>query len=139
MKDSLIVLLDRAHMKIFKMHKSNKGKKSIELLEENKNMGAMQRISEKLSDQAGRFKEGNGENHNLAQEEEKRVVKEAADYINSYLKDSNSMDWFFASDKSIHNRILEKLDREVADSMLKSIPVNLINEDKLSLMERFDF
>jgi|GEM_PF-6341842 len=139
MKDSLIVLMDRAHMKIFKMHKTHKGKKSIELLEEKENIEAMQRMGDKLSDQAGRFGEGNGENHNLKAEEDKRILKAAVNHINSFIKNNGSLEWFFASEKSIHNRVLEKLDKGVADLMAQSIPVNLMNEDKLCLIDRFDF
>ena len=139
MQEALIVLLDRGHFKTYNLSKTKKNSKRINLLKSYENESALQKLNEKISDQAGRFRTGNCENHNMKLEEEKRFIKNSAQDINNLIKKHNYVDWYFASSKSLNNKILCCLERDVVKCMKENITADLIKKSKMELLERFNF
>ncbi len=139
MNKALVVLLDKGHLKVYNLLKSKNNKKRINLVSSSENREAKQRLKDKISDQSGRFGIGNGENHNYKLEEEKRFIRHMADDINSLIKTNNYADWFFASEKSINNKILKLLDQDAKCCLKENIAADLINFHKTELITRFNF
>ena len=139
MKEALVVLMDKGHLKVYNLIKLKNNKMRIDLLKSLENKDGTKKLQEKMSDQSGRFGIGNGENHEFQREDEKRLLRTMAGNINNLIKENNYADWYFASEKSINNKIIKLLDEEVKHRLKENVAADLISLHKMELLSRFHF
>ncbi len=103
------------------------------------------KASERFSDSAGRFYQGGGtggtsagfgEPHNIALEEERRIVKRIAEEIAGVV-DRDCEGWLFAADRNIINHVLRHLNSEIRGKLRQSVPADLTNIPKSELLGHF--
>jgi len=145
MENTLMILTDKGHFKAYSLSRSNHKNKKFNLVEMYENPLMMQRMGERITDRSGNFGKGNrmmgnhgfGEKATINSELEKRVVKGMADNINFLIKNSRCSSWYFASEKTIHNQIFDKLDPSVKETLKVDITANLTNTCKMDLLHKF--
>lgn len=95
---------------------------------------AHQKISDIMADQQGRFGRGRvgntvikgaGERHNIELEQEKKIIKQIAEKINTLIKEIKPKKWYLAADGAINNRVVELLSDEAKAILAKNIKSNL--------------
>ena len=59
--------------------------------------------------------------------------------INNLIKKNNYAEWYFASEKSINNKIMKLLDEEVKHRLKENVAADLISLHKMELLSRFHF
>ncbi|MDB6023371.1 MAG: hypothetical protein JWQ04_3228, partial [Pedosphaera sp.] len=119
----------------------------VELIGQLDTIEADGRISDKVTDEAGRFAGGGrgqheiraaGERHNLVLEFERRAVGQLARSINQFIKRENSDDpVYFAAHKEINGPILQQLDPAVRARIEKVVPEDLTKINGLKLLAHF--
>lgn len=106
------------------------------------------RISRRLSDQAGQFGKGstgsaaindgaNGERHNINLENRRRSIKEVADRISELLKSGEYESCYLAASNEINNQIMENLSPEARGKIEKNVHRNLVNAAREEVLHHF--
>lgn len=143
----VIIAVDLGHFKAYRVTKEPFEKSAkAELIGSYDSMGARMKLSNKLSDAAGRFRlaggrngkaAGYGEAHNLETEEEKRLVKQIAVDINELVSKEKCETWSLAAGKHINGLIIEHLDPGVKAKLDKNLYCNLTKAGKSELLDYF--
>jgi len=145
----LIVTADLGHFKAYKLIKSRKDNVTprVELLKCFDNLEAHERISEKMSDAAGRFRRagagagynsaGSGERHNMDTETKKRLIKKMAECIDSMMKGEDCDAWHLAAGSDINNALLRNLSPYAKERLINNIKSDLTKLTKSEIVERF--
>ena len=145
--NKLIIAVDLGHFKAYRVTKEPLAKSAkAELIESYDLVGAHLKLSDKLSDAAGRFRmrgsrndkaAGYGEAHNLALEEEKRLVRQIADNINTLVIREACDAWSLAAGRNINGLIVEYLAPVAKAKLEKNLPCNLTKAGKSELLDSF--
>jgi hypothetical protein len=142
----LIIAVDLGHFKAYKVTKEPMESARIELIESYDSLGGHGKISEKVSDRAGRFgtvgskngiATGSGEAHNTELENSKRMLKLIANDINSLITKGGYDSWYLAAGKKINSHILENLEPSVKARLEKNISSDLTKVDKSAILDHF--
>ncbi len=143
----VIVAVDLGHFKAFRVTKEPLAKSAkAELIENYDFIGAHQKLTDKLSDAAGRFRlsggrngkaAGYGEAHNLETEEEKRLIKQIAEDINELILREKCERWHLAAGKNINGQIIENLSPAVKAKLDRNVACNLTKAGKSELLDYF--
>lgn len=145
----LIVTADLGHFKAYKLIKSRKGNITprVEMLKCFDNIEAHERISEKMSDAAGRFRRANadasyntagyGERHNMEKETKRRIIKKMAECIDSMMKGEDCDAWHLAAGSDINNELLRNLSPYAKERLINNIKSDLTKLTKSEIVERF--
>lgn len=143
----VIIVVDLGHFKAYRVTKEPLAKSArAELIESYDSLSARVKLSDKLSDAAGRFRlsggkngkaAGYGEAHNLETEEEKRLVRQIAEDINELLSREKCEKWYLAAGKHINSQIVEHLEPGVKAKLDKNVPCNLTKAGKSELLDYF--
>lgn len=99
------------------------------------------KVSDRVSDKAGRFAYGSGskavtESHSEQAEAETQQLHEIANVINQ-TANSSKEDIYFAAPKEIIADLTACLDAAVQKRIRTKLPLNLVKQPKLDLLERF--
>ncbi len=147
MPDKLVLLADLGTLKAYKVTRDElHGHPRIDLVENMENVNAHQRISDMVTDQAGRFGVGNGvaagqmshgENHNLKTENEKRSIELLSSRVNEIVGGSDAAHFYFAAPAQINQRVVDGFSSAVRAKMQKNLNSDLIKIDKSELLARF--
>jgi hypothetical protein len=141
---TIIFAVDLGHFKAYKVSKDplNLSSPKVDLIESYDSVEAHGKLSEKVSDSAGRFKQGTGagfgEPHSMLQESEKRQLKQIAGNIASLLQKEKCEKWYLAAAKDINNQVIEYLDPAVKSKMAKNVKANLTNTAKAEILGYFE-
>jgi len=141
----MMILADKGHLKAYSLEKNNHKKQKINLIEFYENSTLSQKMGQRITDKSGNFGKksrmngthGFGEHPNIILELEKKAIKDMASYIDSIVTNSHCTEWYFASNKTLNNRILTLLSPIVKDMLKEDLPVNLMNSSKIELLHRF--
>lgn len=145
--DKLIIAVDLGHFRAFRVKEEPLGRGKIELIESYDSLEAHERLSEKVTDQAGRFRrkagaagaKGYGEPHNMKSESDRRLTKIIAKDIAAVLSREDNYDaWYFAAPDEIHGRILENVDPSLRSTLAKRVTANLTKFKKLEILRYFE-
>ncbi len=147
--DTIIIAVDLGHFKAYKVGKTKIGNSKMQLIEGYDSVEAHGKLSDRITDQAGRFRlgggkgsaakaKGYGEPHNIELEEEKRLIKLLSKDINSVLARERCDAWCLAAPAEINSRILDNLQPEVKAKLGKNVICNLTRAKKMEILERFD-
>lgn len=144
MKNKLIVVTDLGLLKAYKLYKNETDTNHrIEVVQEIQLTEAHRKLTELLSDQAGRFATAGtagasaGERHNIELEHRKRLIKQLAEHLTSLLRSQDVDMCYFAASKEINHKILELVPQELRNKIAKNIPADLTKLGKAELLDRF--
>lgn len=121
----------------------------LELIEELKLESAHQKLSDQLTDQAGRFPRGGGaanisgdlsagESLNSEAEQNRRLIGQLAGRINALLADDNVTRCSIAISGAIHNQLLEAIDPKARAKIGQVLASNLAKTDPSELQAHFE-
>ena len=146
MKNKLVVVTDLGSFKAYKLGKSDFNRSPrLELLEAVETADAHEKLTDKVSDLAGRFGKGGGpsagaaagERHNIQLEHRKRLVRKLTDRLNTLIRREDVDGCYFAASKEINYQILAGLEPRVHAKIEKNIHADLTKLDKTELISRF--
>lgn len=148
MKNKLVVVMDLGCLKAYQVEYDELSTNPrFELIENVSTEEADGRLSDKLTDEAGRFQGGqpmqnkiraSGERHNIALEFERRAISQLAKTINRVVtRDSEAQPVYFAAIKEISHQVLEKLDPAVRARIERVVPEDLTKINGVKLLSHF--
>ncbi len=146
MKNKLVVVTDLGSFKAYKLDPHDFGRSPrLELLHAVEIADAHEKLTDKVSDLAGRFGKGGGPNnapaagerHNIEIEQRKRLVKRLADRLNTLLRGPGVDGCYFAASKEINHQILDGLEAPARAKIEKNVAADLTKLDKTMLLDRF--
>ena len=146
--DTILFAVDLGHFKAYRISKTPLGGSKITLVESYDSIETHGKLSDRLSDEAGRFgtggkkngvtkAKGYGEPHNMELETEKKVIRRITKDIRSLLSKEGVEQWHLAAPKDINGRILESLPSPVRDRLDKNLSSNLTNFGKGEVLKHF--
>lgn len=142
----IIITVDLGHFKAYRITSDPLGRPIIELIESYDSIEGHGKLSEKLSDIAGRFvggggkgevAKGYGEPHHLESETIKKIEKMIAMDINALINKEECESWYLAAGKKINKGIINKLEPEVKAKLEKNIPEDLTKVRKSDILSHF--
>jgi hypothetical protein len=121
----------------------------LELIEELKPAAAREKLSDQVTDQAGRFPRGNGpaniagdmsagERLNLQAEQSRRALAQLAGKINTLLADETVLGCSLAASAPIHKQLLEAVDPKVRSKLGPVLASNLASTPAPELLGHFE-
>lgn len=143
----IIIVVDLGHFKAYRVSKSPMESARIELIKSYDAVEAHGKLSDKVTDSAGRFATGGGKNgaakgygepHNLRLETEKKLIKMIARDINRLIKEEKYPGWNLAAAKRINKQIVELLTPDVIKTLKKNIPSDLTKKHRSEIMDYFE-
>ncbi len=143
----IIVVVDLGHFKAYRVSKNPMESPRTELIEGYDMIEAHGKLSDKLSDSAGRFGIGGGKNgsakgygepHNLHTETEKKVIKMIAQDINRLIRKENCPRWYLAAIKRINRQIVDLLGSRVKSRLEKNITADLTKTHRSEILGYFE-
>jgi hypothetical protein len=146
MKNKIVVVTDLGTLKAYKVDKHDFGRSPrLELLQDLQIADAHEKLTDKVTDLAGRFGKGGGpgtgagagERHNIELEHRKRLVRRLTDQLNTLIRHEDVETCYFAASKEINHQILDGLDPHVRMKIEKNIPLDLTKLNKVDLLGRF--
>lgn len=148
MKNKLVVVVDLGCLKAYKVEYDEVSTNPrFELIKNINTDEADGRMSDKLTDEAGRFHGGqrgqneiraSGERHNIDLEFERRAICQLAKTINQVVsKDAEGQPVYFAAIKEINHQVLDKLDSTVRARIEKVVSEDLTKIHSSKLLSHF--
>jgi hypothetical protein len=113
------------------------------------NADAHDRLVDKVSDLAGRFPKGmvangaaggvmsQGERHNIALEQRKRLTRRLAERLNVLMRRDDFDTCLFAASKEINHQLLGELDPAARAKIEVNVAADLTKIDKSQLLQHF--
>jgi len=147
MNDKVIILTDLGSMKAIRLTRHEQtGRDHLETIDHLEPEAPHQRLSDVVSDQAGRFPVAdgsrggamsNGENLHLEQESQRRTIKLLASQIQQVLEREHAPAWYFAANDQIDHKILNELPKQWRDKVQKHVRKDLTKVDRSDLLGYF--
>ncbi len=143
---SLIVVADRGGIKAYRVDATPNRGASLQLVQAFDITDAHGRYDTKLTDQAGRFavSDGNGRHANsaaehtaLETENDRRIYRQLAGYIDEVVKREAAEGWSFAAPASIHASITELLSSPIRDRIVEHVKSDLVKTEPSKLATHF--
>jgi hypothetical protein len=145
---SLVIVTDRGSLKAYKVNETPTRGPSLQLVQAFNITDAHGKLSDKLSDLAGRFPvtEGAGahrgpasiaERTQLVTEMDRRIHKELADQITKIVSSNGKEGWAFAAPAEIHSAIVDLLPAAVRERIVEHVKSDLVKIEPAKLISRF--
>jgi hypothetical protein len=150
MNKSLIIVADLGLLRAYRKTQIKADREPhLELIEELKTESAHQKLSEQVTDQAGRFPRGGGaanisgnlsagESLNSESEQNRRLIILLAGRINELLAEDDVIRCSIAISSAIHNQLLEAIDPKARAKIGQSLASNLVKTDPIELLAHFE-
>ncbi|PKL52439.1 MAG: hypothetical protein CVV37_01265 [Nitrospira bacterium HGW-Nitrospira-1] len=145
--DRLIIAVDLGHFKAYKVSTGSTESPKIQLIESYDSIEGHGKLSEKLSDEAGRFGQGGGkkgaakgygEPHNIELEAEKKAARLIAKDIAAIISREGIKKWWFAASGKMNSMVMENLAPDIKAKMDRNINSNLTNTKKSEILKHFE-
>ncbi len=149
MPSKLIIVADRGLLRAYRQTQNATDRQPhLELIAELKPAAAHLKMSDQVSDQAGRFPRGGGTGvtpgdlsagEQLTQEAEQdhRLIQQLAEKIDALLADSEVTDCRLAASAPIHKQVLDALQPTTRDKISQVLASNLAKTDPTELLGHF--
>ncbi|MDB6064479.1 MAG: hypothetical protein JWR26_687 [Pedosphaera sp.] len=148
MKNKLVVVADLGHLKAYQVkYDEYNSSPKVELIESLNTDEADGRVSDKLTDEAGRFHGGQrgqseirtyGERHNIKLEFQRRAIGNLAKTINQVVKKrAGDQEVFLAANGEINHQLLDLLNPEVRARIEKVVHEDLTKVNGSKLLSHF--
>ena len=147
--NKLVVVTDTGTFKAFRLEEDDyTSTPRLKPVEQYETFLGDDRISRRLSDQAGRHGKGGiglagindgetGEQHNIRLENERRSIKQIAEKMNELLGDGEFESCYFAASSEINPSIIEHLSPQARAKIEKNVHRNLVNAQRDELLSQF--
>ena len=142
--NKIIITADKGHFKAYRVSKDTVVPESpkTEQIMSIDYVEAHGKLSDKVTDSAGRYKQGTGagfgEQHNIVLETEKRLIKQISDDINAVLSNEQHDRWYLAAAPEINAQVLENVNEGLKTKLEKNIKANLTNKSKSEILKHFE-
>lgn len=145
----LVVVTDLGTFKAYKLEQDGfSSSPRLEIVDAWETVYGDDRISRRVSDQAGQFGKGsrgfagvndmsNGERHNINLENRRRSVKVISEKLSEMLGKEEFEACFFAASDEINGMILEGLNPQARGKLQKNLKSNLVNAPKEEVLRQF--
>ena len=150
MKNTLVVVTDLGCLKAFKLETNGHPDypPRLELLEQFENAQAHGKLSDRVSDLAGRFPRstGNsnvakgmsdGERHNIELELRKRLVRQLAQRLNVLGGNKDVERCLLAASREINHQLVEALEPDVRAKIQKNVSADLTKLERTEILKHF--
>ena len=143
---SLIIVADRGSVKAYKVDETPNRGPSLHLIQAFDITDAHGRLSDKVTDQAGRFPTGDGatrhtssmaERTGLDTENDRRIHKQIAEHIGRIVKSEGMEGWSFAAPASIHSAVVDALSADVRDRVVEFVKSDLVKIEPAKFATHF--
>jgi hypothetical protein len=150
MNKTLIIVADLGLLRAYRETQNSADRQPhLELIEELKPESAHQKLSDQLTDQAGRFPRGGGaatvpgnlsagESLNSEAEQNRRLISQLAGRINALLADDDVTRCSIAISGAIHNQLLEAIAPKARAKIGQVLTSNLTKIDPTKLHAHFE-
>lgn len=146
MKNTIIVLADLGCLKAYKVEKPLMNHSPrLELLEEFNNVVPHTRLADAVSDASGRFPRtgsgggmSDGERHNIGLEQRRRLVKTLGERVTELIQSTGAETCYLAASRTIHNQLLEEIQPDARQRILRNVHADLTKVDKQELLSHFN-
>jgi len=142
MTDRMIVLADLGRVKAYRVtHDMMTSKAQVEQVYDCEFLEAHQRMVNRVTDSAGRFATaGNSgastsENHGMADETERRLIRMVADKISQLVEGEKY--WYLAAPENINARVIVHLLPPARAALVKNVPADLVKIRKQEILDYF--
>jgi len=145
---SLVIVTDRGSLKAYRVNETPTRGPSLQLVQAFNITDAHGRLSDKLSDLAGRFPvtEGAGahrgpasiaERTHFVTEMDRRIQKELADQIAKIVSQNGKDGWSFAAPAEIHTAIVDLLPAFIRQRIVEHVRSDLVKVEAARLISHF--
>jgi hypothetical protein len=144
---SLVIVTDRGGLKAYKVNETPTRGPSLQLVQAFNITDAHGKLSDKLTDLAGRFPvtEGAGAHRGasssaerkLETETDRRIYKELADQITKIVGPNGKDGWSFAAPSEIHPAIVDLLPAPVRNRIVEHVKSDLLKVEVAKLPSHF--
>jgi len=153
MKSKLIIVTDRGLLRAYRQTQNASDRQPhLELIAELKPAAAHEKLSDQVSDQAGRFPRGGGgagagaisgdlsagEALNKEAEQDHRLLQQVAEKIDALLADSEVTDCSLAVSAPIHKQLCDALQPTTRNKISQVLASNLVKTAPTELLEHFE-
>lgn len=150
MNKTLLFVADLGLLRAYRVTQNNADRQPhLELIEELKPESAHQKLSDQVSDHAGRFPRGGGaanisgdlsagESLNAEAEQNRRLISQLAGKINALLRDDDVTRCSIAISGAIHNQLLDAIDPKARAKIDQVVASNLTKTDPTELHAHFE-
>lgn len=144
MNDTIIVATDLGTFKAYQLDRTELNTPRLELVEEMELLDGHGRLSDKVTDQAGRYSVpmqsmamSYGERQKIGLELRRRLVKQVAERLKKLAERRDTDAIFFAASSEVNDMILNEAGPQVRAKIEKNVASNLTNVDKGELLRHF--
>jgi len=144
LEDTIVIVGNQGELKVFKINKYErtiKGEIKIDYNLETLNtldyIDSHKKLQDIVTDQAGRFGDNTGEEHELENERKKKVLKEIAEDIDSINTKLKPTSVFLSFTKEYMPKLLDELSKESKEVLMKTIPLDLVKTPQDKILEYF--
>lgn len=149
MKTKLIIVTDLGLLRAYRevQNLADHGP-HLELVSEFRSEAAREKLSEQVTDQAGRFTRGggdravpgdlsSGERLDLETEQDRRLIARMAGRIDELLADDSVDRCYLAAGAPVHKQLLDQLNPKSREKIDRVVTANLTKADPADLLARF--
>jgi hypothetical protein len=142
---SLVVVADRGSLKAYRVDETPNRGPSLHLVQAFNITEAHGRLTDKLTDVAGRYAADGAGAHpgasiaetKLENETDRRIYKELADQISKIVKSDGFTGWSFAAPAEFHRAIVDLLPGDVRDRIVEHVKSDLVKIEPARLHTHF--
>ena len=145
MKTELLIVADRAHMKVYTVEKPGGRARMPHLVEDFIVDEVHDRYADQYTDQAGSFPnagtlgQGNSiaERMSLEAENETRFFRKLATHLEEVVRTHQPERWSFAAPSEINGAILDGVPSDCRKTLVQNVPKDLVNQPVTGLLAHF--
>jgi hypothetical protein len=144
---SLVIVIDRGSLKAYRVEETPTRGPHLQLVQAFDVTDAHGRLSDKVTDMAGRFPVSDGgssrhmnsvaERTHLETETDRRIYKQLADQIAKIVKSDGTAGWSFAAPTAIHSAIVDLLPATARDRIVEHVKSDLVKIEPAKLPAHF--
>jgi len=145
MKPELLIVADRAHMKVYTVKQPGGRAPMPHLVEDFTVDEVHDRYADQYTDQAGAFPnagtlgQGNStaERMTLEAENETRFFRKLASHLEEVVRTHRPERWSFAAPSEINGAILDGIPNDCRKTLVQNVPKDLVNQPAAGLLAHF--
>jgi len=144
LEDTIIIVGNLGEVKVYKVNKYERTIKgelkvnyNLEMLNAIDYIDSHKKLQDIVTDQAGRFRDNIGEEHELENERKRRVLKEIAEDIDTINTKLNPTRVFLSFTKEYMPKLLDELSEKSKQVINKTIPSDLVKTPRDKILEHF--
>lgn len=142
---SFVIVADRGSLKAYRVDETPTRGPSLHLVQSLNLTDAHGKLSDKVTDLAGRYAASDGSGVHAASisetkletETDRRIHKQLADQITKIVNENGTEGWSFAAASEIHTAIVDLLPNRVRDRIVEHVKSDLVKIEPAKLQNHF--